>query len=649
LLPPGQQLSAFHGIIRFDGAAVSRADLERQANALAYRGPDRRKLWSEGPVGLGHLLMRVTVEEYFDAQPVHDAQAGLALVGDLRLDNREDIAGKLAIDAQNLRELPDSALLLQAYRRWGPDCVEHLIGDFSFAVWDKHEQKLVLARDPMGQRPFAFYRGKDFFAFASEAKALWCIPEVPRKLSEIGMAKLMLFAFQREDRLSNFDEVGQFEGLGGIHGGTIMTVTADGEVSKRLWCVPHADPQHVGHDEAYYIENYRRILAEAVACRVRRTIHPAALLLGGGFDSGAIAGLAGPVVTEQGRKLIAVSSVMPDSVAPRPGNARQWVELLARHMPHLDVHYVTREGLDIFNGMTERFVRAGGLHGPNGYVNEVLYKTARAAGARVVMDGFGGDYTLNPRAPAWLVRLLLTGHFRLFLSEFHAYRRRTRQSLLLAIRRQIIDPLLPASFGAPYSRYRKGLHPFGPYAPLSGGYLRRLRKVGIRPVRTGAVNQFGDQRRLWARALARHQLGGMARRAASYGLDSTSPYHDRRVVEFALAIPEELYGKNGRSRYLARTALNDVYPPEFQTRGEMNDDWVPDRMEMIARVRPRVLAEIDRMQREGRLTRYFDFKRMRAMLTGRNENNKITAPLAIRSFLHACAIEWFERDNRPPQ
>ena len=142
-------------------------------------------------------------------------------------------------------------------------------------------------------------------------------------------------------------------------------------------------------------------------------------------------------------------------------------------------------------------------------------------------------------------------------------------------------------------------------------------------------------------------MGG-ALHAAAHAMEFTQPYHDKRVVELGLAIPEALYMRNGRDRHLARTALADVYPPEFQQRGSANDEWVPDFNEMIERVRPRLLAEIERMQKEGRLTRYYDFDRMRRMLTDGRHNDRVeqSEQMAVRSFLHASYIEWFQRDNR---
>ena len=85
--------------------------------------------------------------------------------------------------------------------------------------------------------------------------------------------------------------------------------------------------------------------------------------------------------------------------------------------------------------------------------------------------------------------------------------------------------------------------------------------------------------------------------AAWHGLELTQPFHDKRVVEFGLAIPEDLHLKDGKERWLARTALADLYPPEFQTRMPGNDGPGPDFLMMAKRVEPLVLAEIDRMER----------------------------------------------------
>jgi asparagine synthase (glutamine-hydrolysing) len=430
-----------------------------------------------------------------------------------------------------------------------------------------------------------------------------------------------------------------------------MTTAAGGETSSRRYWEPHADPVHENRDEAYYIETYRKVLAEAVACRLRRATAPAGLLMGGGFDSSAICALAGPVVNAQGRKFIAVSSVMQEDYRGTIHHARKWVEMCRRVMPHLDVRYVTREGLDIFNGMERAFLATGNRHSPNGYATRAMFAEMAAAGARIVMDGHGGDYTLNPRGQNFLVRLLRKGRFRRFAAEFTAMRRHLHLSVKQNLVRNVLLQMVPASWMQVWMRRRSGLALFGPTLPLS----RQVIEGRSKTARSRHRRKAGDPQRVgMERALRRVQNApavGYSVPAAVHGLEFTQPFHDKRVVEFGLAIPEELYVKNGKTRYLAREALKDLYPPEYQDRPPGNDDLLPDFLTMAKRIEPRVLAEIDRMEKAGYLARYFDFPRMRKMLTRRtveqhNSGNEYDTQQAMLAFLAARHIEWFRRDNR---
>ncbi len=587
-------------------------------------------------------MMRITREDVFDAQPLHDA--GLDLVADLRLDNREEIAESLSIAPAALAGMADSGLLLAAYRKWGSACVEHLIGDFAFAVWDAGARTLTLARDHMGQRHVFYHQGEGFFAFASEIKGLWALPQVPRVLLEERLV--------RRGLLERPTDIGAtiYQGIRAVPGGTVLTVAQDGAVSSQRYWEPQADPAHEGRDEAYYIETYRKVLSEAVACRLRRATTPAGLFMAGGFDSSAICALAGPVVAEQGRKFIAVSSVMPENYRGTIKHARKWVEMCRRTMPHLDVRYVTREGLDIFSFMEKGFLTGDNMHSPNRYVTHAMFAELAASGARIVMDGHGGDYTVNPRGRSALVRMLCQGRFRRFVAEFRAMRRHLRQSVKQTFVRNVLLQLVPAPWMRVWTNRRNGLAVLGPTIPLSRDISRsrdpksHLRDRG----RPGENQRLGMLRAL--RGQQNFPAQAFSVSGAAHGLEFTQPFHDKRVVEFGLAIPEELYVKNGKTRYLARTSLKDLYPPEYQDRPPGNDDMGPDFLMMAKRIEPRVLAEIDRMERAGYLTRYFDFPRMRAMLTRRRidqhaSGNEYDTRQALVAFIGARYIEWFRGGN----
>ncbi|MGC1780213.1 MAG: asparagine synthase-related protein [Xanthobacteraceae bacterium] len=609
---------------------------------LAHLGPDRARAWTAGQIGLGHLMMRITREDNYDTQPLHDR--GLGLVADLRLDNREQLAAALSIGTEALAGMSDSALLLAAYEKWGADCVEHLIGDFAFAVWDSQKQSLTLVRDHMGQRHVFYHQGDGFFAFAAEIKGLWALPRVPRKLIEARIPQSLLF-----DEPTDIGAT-DYEGIRALPGGTVLTIDANGVIATRRYWEPHADPTHEEHDEAYYIETYRKVLTEAVESRLRRATTSAGLFMGGGFDTSAICALAGPAVSAQGRKFIAVSSVMPEDYRGTIKHARPWVEMCRRHMPHLNVRYVTREDVDIFTFMEQGFFSGDNRHSPNRPVTHTMFAEIAAAGARIVMDGHGGDYTLNPRGQNALIRMLRKGQFRRFLSEFGAMRRHLHQSVKQTLVRNVLLQLVPASWMRAWNRHRNGLALFGPTMPVS----QQVIEARSRTARSRLGWRSGDSQRVGMERALRRQQNVPAQfysiAGAAHGLEFTQPFHDKRVVEFGLAIPDELYVKNGKTRHLARAALRDLYPPEYQDRPPGNDDMVPDFLMMAKRIEPRVLAEIDRMEKADYLSRYFDFPRMRAMLTRRTveqhaSGNEYDTRQALLAFLSARYIEWFRGDN----
>src|SRR5262245_17036472 len=100
------------------------------SQALAACGPDAAGLWLDESVGLAHRLMCFTPEDRFEKQPLSSADGRRRLVFDGRIDNRRELAQVLAISPADARELPDSALFLRAFERFGDECVRHVVGAF---------------------------------------------------------------------------------------------------------------------------------------------------------------------------------------------------------------------------------------------------------------------------------------------------------------------------------------------------------------------------------------------------------------------------------------------------------------------------------------------------------------------------------------
>jgi asparagine synthase (glutamine-hydrolysing) len=627
------------GVLRFDGQAAARGDLEAQVRALAHLGPDGSQLICDGPLGLGALAMQVTHEDRLEAQPLADPETSVLLVADLRLDNREELAEALDIGTTRLASLPDSAVLLEAYLRWGEDCATRLVGDFAFAIWDPRSRRLTLGRDHVGQRQVFFHRGDGFLAFATEMKGLWALPDVPRALYEPGVAVNFLRLWHRRAPGQT-----KFEGIRGLPAATVFVIDADGAARERRYWTQRPGEAHLGRDDAYYVEAYRTVLAEAVACRVRRTNRPCGLLLSGGFDSAAIASLAKPPAGP----LIGAVSATRDPAAHGPLSARRWVELCVRDMPHLDARYVTRRGRSIFSNLERTLLSCDGQISVNRYVNDELYATVAAGGARLVMNGEGGDHSLNPRSMFAVARLLAAGRFRSFLAELAATRRATGVAWPICIWREVLRPFAPPALRHAVGRLRYGERLFGGEDPINADFAARA--AANWPDAPTPTPSFRRPRvvleNVMRKARDKPTLGDSVL-AAQHGLSLTWPFHDKRVVELALAIPEDLYFRNGRDRYLARTALADVLPPEFQTRASWdNTPLIPDLLQMTRENEARIVSEIERLARNPRLTAYFDFDKMRRTVRrelDRDPRRRRGAGVrhALRGLLWALHIEWF--------
>jgi asparagine synthetase B (glutamine-hydrolysing) len=252
---------------------------------LSHRGPDGNGVWLEksAGVGLGQCLRVTTPEALHERQPLVSREGRIALVADARVDNRTDL-----IQALDLRgdpdKIPDSALILAAYERWGEDCADRIVGDFAFAIWDGNERKWFCARDPFGCRSVHYtHRPGQLFACATEIKALLAVAEIPRELEEMRVGLFLTGTF--DDQAITF-----YKGIFRLPAGHCMVVDESGLRVRRYFELDPKRDIRFRTDDAY-AEAFLEIFTEAVRCRLRATA-PVLSTLSGGLDSTSIACVA---------------------------------------------------------------------------------------------------------------------------------------------------------------------------------------------------------------------------------------------------------------------------------------------------------------------------------------------------------------------
>ena len=312
-------MSGFIGILCLDGGPVDRTLLERMTRSMAVRGPDAIEIWCEGSVGLGHAMLRTTRESAKERQPAQ-LDRRLWIVADARIDARAELISKLKAKSPSAQALslstPDAELILHAYDVWGGSCVDHLLGDFSFAVWDTRKKHLFCARDQFGVKPFYYAQSGAFFIFSNSLDCIRMHPAVSSELNDLAIADFLLFDGNQDPNTTTFADI---QRLPDAH---LLSVEQGAKSIRRYWELSVTTPIHFSRDEEY-IERFRELLDLAVSDRMRTD--RAGIMLSGGLDSTTVAASARRISSRNGT----------------PVDLRGYTEVFKHLIPHEEGKYAT--------------------------------------------------------------------------------------------------------------------------------------------------------------------------------------------------------------------------------------------------------------------------------------------------------------------
>ena len=288
------------GIYRFcDGRNVNAEEITRMSNTFPYRGPDDSGVFCENNLGLGHRRLSIIDTSSRSKQPMESNNGDLVITYNGEVFNYVELKQSLEQEGVKFRTGSDTEVIIEMYRKFGEACVEKMIGMFAFAVWDRRQQKLFLARDRMGIKPLYYTINDQGIVFASEIKAiLTVLTHKPGVNMQMFDAYMSVGYTPTENTL--------FQGIFKLKPGHSMTI-ANGQVTtKQYWDLKFDRQQDLG--EAYYIEKTRELLEDAVRLRLRSDV-PLGVFLSGGLDSSAVVS----IMHKQGIENIKTFSVAWDS------------------------------------------------------------------------------------------------------------------------------------------------------------------------------------------------------------------------------------------------------------------------------------------------------------------------------------------------
>ncbi|MGH9900717.1 MAG: lasso peptide isopeptide bond-forming cyclase [Pyrinomonadaceae bacterium] len=557
-------MSAIAGVYCLDGRPASPDLLEEMLTSLAHRGPDGSGLWCGGPTGLGQRMLRTTPESFSEKLPFYDGARRLAITADARIDNRRELISALAVPELTGAEIPDSLLILAAYEKWGEQCPERLLGDFAFAVWDEKRRVLFCARDHVGAKPFYFHAGRSF-VFATEIKALFRHPEVPRRINEARVADHLAGLFG-DQNITFYQDIYR---LPAAHG---VTVGPQGTRIQRYWSLAPSRELRLGSDSEY-AEAFKELFTEAVRCR-QRAAFPVGSTLSGGLDSSSIGCTAREVFAADGNRPVhtfsAIFPGLPKEVLPRLDERRYVDAVLSKG--GFEPHFVRADLLSPLTDVDKVLWHEDeAVNAPNLYLHWGIYDAARRRGVRVLLDGFDGDTTVSHGFER-LTELAATGRWRTLASEARALSKNV--DAFFTPRRIIwyfgFRPLVPGFAVQTWRALR--VRPKSDRPTDSVVHPEFARRIGladrIRDFDDGnaALTSRESHRRALNSPLISYTLEIADKAAAAFALEARYPFFDRRLMEFCLALPSEQKLSRGWTRAVMRRALDGILPREVQWR-----------------------------------------------------------------------------------
>lgn len=374
-------MSGIVGLIRWDGEVATSGLARRMADRIAHRGPDGVAFLERDALSVGFLQMNVSPESVYEMQPLTN-ERGAVLVADARIDNRQELFQLLDIPFDTVgNRMPDSRLILLAYEKWKTDCLDYLVGDFAFALWEPSTQTIFCGRDHSGVRPlFYHYVPGKYFLFASEIKAFWAFGEVEKKIDDHHVANYLCHWGQ----FNIYQHRTFYKGISCLPPAHSLTANSQQIHKEMYWNIDSKRYQF--RNEGEYFSAFKEIFLEAVRCRIQ-TPYPVSSFLSGGLDSSSVAAVAATLLQGEGKTL---STYYIDTQLEETSE-REYVQSF------LEKYSVQHEEVTVEGGYYENLTEVAKITDmPEmfslnyNHFAPIVRKTSEA-GSRVLLTGSDGD------------------------------------------------------------------------------------------------------------------------------------------------------------------------------------------------------------------------------------------------------------------
>lgn len=470
------------------------------------------------------------------------------LVATCRLDNRNELSVKLGLKNSQT----DHEYLLAAFVAYGPDCVKHLLGDFSFVVWDTQGRKLFMAKDHLGIKPLFYYQDEEKFVFSTTIHAIKSV--IQAALNEQYIAK-ELKCYLPEIEETFFANIHRFRPA---HSAIVDTIKGTFK-QERYWELKQTDISAFKTDEALY-EELKRLFTEAVVCRTR-TLKNIGSQLSGGLDSSAITSiLALNIPVNRIHTYAFVLSEKTRSYSERGIDEQATQQAMIQYAGLLPENHHRIEEFH-FKDVFEEFERSNLIMG--GHANsdciwqDTLFKTAAEHNVGFIMSGFPGDECVSNSGSRYYYDYIGNRDLKeLFNLLVKSPLRGTKK---------ILDYYLAKKSGSYIRGYdkmqnsRSLLRKDSPWHQLPGD---------------GSYKFYPTFKELLKAQICRphtcHRTESEGAYALSHGMETVYPLADVRLIEFVYSLPTRMFIPEPYSRALFKNMCIGILPESVRLQPKNN-------------------------------------------------------------------------------
>nr|WP_319573301.1 asparagine synthase-related protein [uncultured Draconibacterium sp.] len=573
-------MASFYFYRRFDKISVNSGEINdiiiaNDVNSNSWHHSEQLEDISTGIENVSYSQLSALKKGF----TIRGAKGSYWLVGDIRIDNQKELSKLLNYESENVCDL-----IVNAYESYGNSFAEHLIGDFGFVLHDLNSKGTVVVRDHLGVIPVYYYLCDQFLLVSDSIDIILSYPSVPHTLNDTVVLNYLKSSTNHNQQETFYADIYK------IPRATVATFN-DGVLESETYWHPELIEPIKYETEEEYVSQLANLLEQAVADRLPPGINIGAHL-SGGLDSSPVALMAGRKVIDSGRDFFTYNWCRPEPEDDK--FYHEWAD--ARKIAskegfvHSEINYSVDEAKKIIE---EHDVSRHGCTMID--YERITLPIAQQQGVQLIFSGFGGDELLTMRSRSNHIDLIKNGRWIQAFKNLIDQDKTNDSLKLLRVAKNfgktlfysfLPDKLLPCSWSTVKKIKLKA------YNKLVGKkYSDFLQYEDIRK-NTPSPNSSIRDRQLFYLNLGYHQdrmeswniLGKM------HGVKYVYPLLDKRVVEFALSMPENLFYKQGISRYLYRKAVTPYLPKELLYKQKPPETY---RVKHLLNTQMQALKEID--------------------------------------------------------